>query len=117
MSAIIKINELNNLKDKNYKKKYSSFSLDILDESVETPEHSPTTSPIPSTNNLCGAAQQTRGHGSQLLQAEQPYRKTNPQEPELIPTAKLETFFISKLLAMVLTKMILTLITHEQPEK
>ena len=35
-------------KDKNYNKKYSSFSLDILDESVETPEHSPTTSPIPS---------------------------------------------------------------------
>ena len=34
-------------KDKSYKKKYSSFSLDILDESVETPEHSPTTSPIP----------------------------------------------------------------------
>ena len=34
-------------KDKNYKKKYSSFSLDILDESVETPEQSPTLSPIP----------------------------------------------------------------------
>ena len=34
-------------KDKNYKKKYSSFSLDILDESVETPERRPTLSPMP----------------------------------------------------------------------
>ena len=33
-------------KDKSYKKKYSSFSLNILDESVETPENSPTASPI-----------------------------------------------------------------------
>ncbi len=34
-------------KDKNYNKKYSSFSLDILDESVETPEQGPTLSAIP----------------------------------------------------------------------
>ena len=34
-------------KDKNYNKKYSSFSLDILDESVETPNHKPSLSPAP----------------------------------------------------------------------
>ena len=83
-------------------------------------KHLSTVLPLPQslpTNNLCGAAQQTRGHGSQLLQAEQQYRKTNPREPELIPTVKLEMFFITKLLAMVSTEMILTLITHEQLEK
>jgi len=35
-------------KDENYKKKYSSFSLEIYDESIETPEQGPTLSPIPS---------------------------------------------------------------------
>ena len=34
-------------KDKNFKKKYSSFSLDILDDSVETAKNKPTLSPAP----------------------------------------------------------------------
>ena len=69
------------------------------------------------TNNLCGVGQQIRGHGSQLHQAEQWYKRTNPHEPESIPTAKSGTHFISESLATASTKMILTLIMLVQLEK
>ena len=62
------------------------------------------------TNNLYGADRQTKGHGSQLHQAEQSYKRTNPHEPESILTAKKGTNFISKSLAKASTKMTLTLI-------
>ena len=104
-------------KDKNFKKKYSSFSLDILDDSVETAKNKPTLSPAPLNKQPVGVVRQIRGRGSQLPQADQSYRKTNPREPELTPIAQPELLFTSKLLAMASTRMISILITHEQMGK
>ena len=101
--------------DSGFTKPYGSFSLDILDESVETAELR--THPIPHPNaaptDLSGTTR--RGPGSPLHPAAPKSRKINPHAPGLIPTAKWEMFSTSRSVERALTRTISISPTEEPP--
>ena len=80
-------------KDKKFKKEYSSFSLNILDESVETTENNPTLSPKPAHKQPVWSGPTDNGTWFTIAPSRQRYMRTNPHEPESILTANREQIY------------------------